>query len=97
MGVSHTPALRLSDSVGYALKKHRMRFFSKRNHRVELIAIIKDSRGIANLGRRFLFAVAFKKTTRRTLSGKLTLSGGASGDLFRAKPTPREFLRGEAS
>ena len=31
-----------------------MRFFSKRNHRVELIAIIKDLRGFANLGRRFL-------------------------------------------
>ena len=31
-----------------------MRFFSKRNHRVKLIAIIKNLRGIANLGRRFL-------------------------------------------
>ncbi|MBP1556794.1 MAG: hypothetical protein J6A76_02655, partial [Oscillospiraceae bacterium] len=36
------------------LKKHRMRFFSKRNHKVKLIAIIKNLRGIANLGRRFL-------------------------------------------
>ena len=31
-----------------------MRFFSKRNHKVKLIAIIKNLRGIANLGSRFL-------------------------------------------
>ena len=59
------PVLRLSDSVGYALEKHRMRFFSKRNHKVRLIAIIKDLRGIANLGRRFLYAVL----TRKRLDG----------------------------
>ncbi|MBP0981950.1 MAG: hypothetical protein J5968_07065, partial [Oscillospiraceae bacterium] len=55
--------LRLPKSAGSAfncvknnaVKKHTMRFFSKRNHKVRLIAIIKNLRGIANLGSRFLF------------------------------------------